>query len=49
MGAKEGDDGVAFYFSAILHGSISEHIIGGSSLILPEEDADLQGSLGGKK
>lgn len=48
MRAEEGDDGVTFYFS-IFHGSIFKHITGCSSLILPEEDADLQCSLGGKK
>lgn len=49
MGAEEGDGGATFYLSAIFHGSLSKHIIGSSSLILPEGDADLQGSLGGKK
>lgn len=48
-GAREGDDGVTFCLSTIFHGNISKHITGGSSLILPEEAADLKGSLGSKK
>lgn len=41
---------VTFYLSAIFRGSISSTLQAvGSSLILPEEDADLKGSLGSKK
>lgn len=46
--AGKGDDGVTFYLSTIFHGSILKHITGRNSLILPEEAADLKGSLGSK-
>lgn len=49
-GAWDGDDGVTFYLPTIFPWSIiSKHITGSSPLILPEEHADLKGSLGSKK
>lgn len=45
-GAGEGEAGVTFHLSTIFHWSISKHITGSSSLILPEEAPDLKGSLG---
>lgn len=48
-GAGEGEASVPFYLPTIFHWSISEHMRGRSSLILPEEEADFKRSLGSKK